>query len=203
MSEKPILLEMNGIHKSFPGVHALDGVHLDLRAGEVHALLGENGAGKSTLIKVLGGIYEKDEGDIIINGEKVEIRNVKDAEKYGVSIIHQEIVLVPEMSISDNIFLGKEEGPAYSISRSAMEKKTQELLDSFNMGLKATQMVSSLNIAEFCKIFHHIITWQRGNVTKMKNFFIFNKKKQPLLNVVALNKNYASIFCEPVGFTIL
>ena len=148
MSEKPILLEMNGIHKSFPGVHALDDVHLDLRAGEVHALLGENGAGKSTLIKVLGGIYSKDEGDIIINGEKAEIKNVKDAEKYGISIIHQEIVLVPEMSISDNIFLGKEEGPAFSISRSAMEKKTQELLDSFNMGLKATQLVSSLNIAQ-------------------------------------------------------
>ena len=148
MSEQPILLEMNGIHKSFPGVHALDDVHLDLRAGEVHALLGENGAGKSTLIKVLGGIYSKDEGEIIINGEKVEINNVKDAEKYGISIIHQEIVLVPEMSISDNIFLGKEEGSPVHISRAAMEKKTQELLDSFNMNLRATQMVSSLNIAQ-------------------------------------------------------
>ena len=139
---------MNGIHKSFPGVHALDNVHLDLYPGEVHALLGENGAGKSTLIKVLGGIYTKDEGEILIDGKKVEINSVKDAEKYGISIIHQEIVLVPEMSISDNIFLGKEEGSSFMISRAAMEKKTQELLDSFNMGLKATQLVSSLNIAQ-------------------------------------------------------
>lgn len=145
---EPILLEMNGIEKNFPGVRALDNVHLDLRAGEVHALLGENGAGKSTLIKVLGGIYKKDGGEIIINGEKATINDVKDAEKYGISIIHQEIVLVPEMTITDNIYLGKELGPAVRISRAEMQKTTQELLDSFEMGLSATDKISSLNIAQ-------------------------------------------------------
>jgi len=146
--KEPILLEMNGIQKIFPGVHALDDVHLDLRAGEVHALLGENGAGKSTLIKVLGGIYQKDGGEVIINGEKAEINSVKDAERYGISIIHQEIVLVPHMTIADNIFLGKETGPAAMIDRGGMLKKTQELLDSFDMGLSASAQVSSLNIAQ-------------------------------------------------------
>ena len=145
---EPRLLEMNGIQKYFPGVHALDDVHLDLLSGEVHALLGENGAGKSTLIKVLGGIYAKDGGEIIINGQKAEINSVKDAERYGISIIHQEIVLVPEMTIADNIFLGKETGPAANIDRAGMLKKTQELLDSFGMGLSAGAKVSSLNIAQ-------------------------------------------------------
>ena len=145
---EPMLLEMDGIVKTFPGVRALDGVHLDLKAGEVHALLGENGAGKSTLIKVLGGIYKRDGGEIVINGEKVDINGVKDAEKYGISIIHQEIVLVPEMSIADNIYLGKELGPSGRIDRATMRKTTQELLDSFDMGLSATDKISSLNIAQ-------------------------------------------------------
>ena len=145
---EPMLLEMDGIVKTFPGVRALDGVHLDLKAGEVHALLGENGAGKSTLIKVLGGIYKRDGGEIVINGEKVDINGVKDAEKYGISIIHQEIVLVPEMSIADNIYLGKELGPSSRIDRATMRKTTQELLDSFDMGLSATDKISSLNIAQ-------------------------------------------------------
>ena len=102
------LLEMKNIHKRFPGVHALKGVSLQLKAGEVHALLGENGAGKSTLIKVLGGIYEKDEGELAINGKPVEIKNVEQARAAGVSIIHQELVLVPYLSVTENIFLGRE-----------------------------------------------------------------------------------------------
>ncbi len=147
MSE-PFLLEMNGIHKYFPGVHALDDVHMDLHKGEVHALLGENGAGKSTLIKVLGGIYTKDGGEIYINGEKAEINSVKDAQKYGISIIHQEIVLVPEMTIAENVFLGNEEGSRWRVDMRSMIQKTQELLDSFHMNLKATDKVGSLNIAQ-------------------------------------------------------
>ena len=88
MAEEKLLLQMKGIDKSFPGVHALQNMQFELRRGEVHALLGENGAGKSTLIKVLGGIYQKDEGEIFIDGQKVEINSVEDARKAGVSIIH-------------------------------------------------------------------------------------------------------------------
>lgn len=79
-------------------------VDYELRSGEVHALLGENGAGKSTLIKVLGGIYIADEGEIFIEGKKVELKGVKDAQKNGISIIHQELVLVPHMTVAENIF---------------------------------------------------------------------------------------------------
>ncbi len=107
MSEQ-ILLEMNHIRKEFPGVLALKDVSLQLRAGEVHALLGENGAGKSTLIKILGGIYSKDSGDIAIDGKTVFINSVIDAQKLGISVIHQELVLVPHMSVAENIYLGRE-----------------------------------------------------------------------------------------------
>ena len=106
--EEKLLLQMKGIHKSFPGVHALKGVDFELRSGEVHALLGENGAGKSTLIKVLGGIYHKDEGEIFVNGKPYDINSVEMARSAGISIIHQELVLVPWLSIKENIFLGRE-----------------------------------------------------------------------------------------------
>ncbi len=107
MSEQ-ILLEMKNIHKRFPGVYALKNVNFELKAGEVHALLGENGAGKSTLIKVLGGIYKADEGEIFIDGKKTEIDSVFAAQQNGIAIIHQELVLVPYMSVAENIFLGRE-----------------------------------------------------------------------------------------------
>ena len=100
MAEEKILLQMKHITKTFPGVKALSDVSLEVKAGEVHALLGENGAGKSTLIKVLGGIYHADSGEIYINGEKKEINSVPDAEKSGIAIIHQELVLVPYMTVA-------------------------------------------------------------------------------------------------------
>ena len=92
------LLEMKGICKSFNGVPALRDVQLSLESGEVHALLGENGAGKSTLIKILGGIYSKDSGEIYINGKQVQISSVKDARENGISIIHQELMMLPQMT---------------------------------------------------------------------------------------------------------
>ena len=102
------VLEMKGIKKSFSGVYALSGIDFSLELGEVHALLGENGAGKSTLIKVLGGIYQPDEGSIWINGKEAKIRNVPDARAHGIGIIHQEIVLVPYLTVAQNLFLGRE-----------------------------------------------------------------------------------------------
>lgn len=102
------LLEMRNIHKRFPGVYALLGVNLNLRSGEVMALVGENGAGKSTLINILGGIYRKDEGEILISGEPVDITNVLAARKAGVSIIHQELVLVSSLTVAENIFIDRE-----------------------------------------------------------------------------------------------
>ena len=102
------ILQMKGINKSFSGVHVLHDVSFEMRAGEVRALAGENGAGKSTLMKILGGIYDCDSGEILIQGGKIGIGSVQDASRHGVSIIHQEIVLVQDMTVGENIFLGRE-----------------------------------------------------------------------------------------------
>ncbi len=147
MNDK-ILLEMHHIHKRFAGVHALNDVSLTLKAGEVHALLGENGAGKSTLIKVLGGIYHADEGEIFIDGKKVEIKEVKDAQNNGIAIIHQELVLVPHMTVAENIFLGRELGKGIMINRASMNVQAQKLLDENQVNIKADMLVGKLTIAQ-------------------------------------------------------
>ena len=103
------LLQMKNVSKSFPGVKALEDVRLEAYSGEVLALLGENGAGKSTLMKILSGVYHKDSGSIFIQGTEVEIKGIKDAEKHGIAIIHQELSLLPNLKIWENIFLGNED----------------------------------------------------------------------------------------------
>ena len=143
-----VLLRMEHIHKRFPGVYALNDVSLELRAGEVHALLGENGAGKSTLIKVLGGIYSADEGEIYVDGKKVQINGVKDAQKNGVAIIHQELVLVPHMTVAENIFLGREFGSGILVDHKKMTEDAQALLDAHEMNVNANALIKDLTIAQ-------------------------------------------------------
>ncbi len=143
------LLSMNRITKSFPGVNALKEVAFHLKPGEVHALLGENGAGKSTLIKVLGGIYQSDDGEIFVNGRKVNIEKVTDAQKNGISIIHQEIVLVPYLSIAENIYLGRE--PLTStgfIDMEKMIKDSKKYLDDFGLDLNPRMIIKGLTVAQ-------------------------------------------------------
>ena len=147
MSEQ-YLLEMKGIHKSFPGVKALQNVGLQLKAGEVHALLGENGAGKSTLIKVLGGIYHAEEGEIYIDGQKAAIDGVVAAREAGISIVHQELVLVPYMTVAENIFLGREPGSKMNINRKQMTEEAQKLMDTYEMNINADTLVEHLTIAQ-------------------------------------------------------
>ena len=112
-----VLLEMKSITKTFPGVKALDNVNLKVEEGEIHALVGENGAGKSTLMNVLSGIYPHGtyEGDIVYDGEVCEFHNIKDSEKKGIVIIHQELALIPYMTIGENMFLGNEQGSKWCI----------------------------------------------------------------------------------------
>ena len=102
------ILEMKGIHKYFPGVHALNDCHFELGAGEVHALIGENGAGKSTLMKILSGVYTKDEGLILLDGEEINIGSTLEAQHLGISIIHQEINLMQDLTVAENIYIGRE-----------------------------------------------------------------------------------------------
>ena len=132
--EADILLAMEGISKRFPGVQALDNVSFYLKRGEIHALVGENGAGKSTLMKILAGIHEKDSGFIRINGECLDFHGPKEAEKAGVAIIHQELSLFPELSVMDNLFLGREECNGWGIlKKNIMRKRAYELLSRFGL----------------------------------------------------------------------
>ncbi len=147
MSRQP-LLEMKNIRKQFPGVLALNNVSIEIRAGEVHALLGENGAGKSTLIKILGGIYSLDEGQILINGENVQIKNVHDSQLQGISVIHQELVLVPKMTVAENIFLGREPVKKAVVDKKNLNRKASGLLSDFDLDIDPESLVESLPIAE-------------------------------------------------------
>ena len=104
------LLEMRHINKFFPGVKALHNVDFTLRKGEIHALMGENGAGKSTLIKVLTGVYASDGGEITVDGKKVQIRSPQDAQNNGISTVYQEISLCPNLTVAENMFIGREKG---------------------------------------------------------------------------------------------
>ena len=104
----PVLLEMHGIVKEFPGVRALDGVDLGVRAGEVHCLLGQNGAGKSTLIKVLGGAHRPDAGEVVWDGRPVDFASPHAADVAGIAVIHQELDLVPGLSVAEHVVLGRE-----------------------------------------------------------------------------------------------
>ena len=131
-----ILLEMKNITKTFPGVKALDNVNLKVEEGEIHALVGENGAGKSTLMNVLSGIYPYGsyEGDIIYNGEVCQFHTIKDSENKGIVIIHQELALIPYMTIAENMFLGNERGTKYKIDWNETNSRSSELLKT--VGLK-------------------------------------------------------------------
>src|SRR5215212_6552871 len=125
------LLTMRGITKRFPGVVALKDMSLELRGGEVLALMGENGAGKSTLMKILGGAYPPDEGELLIDGQSVVLKGIADAKRRGIAMIHQELMLVPQLSIASNIFLGNERkgwGLFKKLNRSEMNQEAEALL---------------------------------------------------------------------------
>lgn len=141
------VLEMRGIDKSFPGVHALQGVDFTLRKGEIHALMGENGAGKSTLIKVLTGVYTKDEGHIVLEGSDKEaaIRSPQDAQRLGISTVYQEITLCPNLSVAENMYIGRTENVYQNWKK--INSDTEKILKSLDIPAKATQQLGSCSIA--------------------------------------------------------
>ena len=147
---RPPALEMRGIRKTFPGVVALDAVDFTVEAGDVHMLLGENGAGKSTLMKILGGAYRKDAGDIRLNGVPVEISSPRDAINLGIRIIYQELNLVAQLSVAENIFLG--ELPTRrlpgAIDWPELHDRTKRLLTDLGMTLDPRAPVGSLGLAQ-------------------------------------------------------
>ncbi len=143
------LLRMEGISKSFSGVRVLNRVELTVKHGEVHALLGENGAGKSTLIKILGGAYTKDEGTIYIEGNKTEITSVESARNHGIRVIHQELMLIPYMTVAENIFLGQEpKTKRGTVDTEKMNRDTAAFLKEMELDIQPEEQVGRLNIAK-------------------------------------------------------
>jgi ribose transport system ATP-binding protein len=142
------ILEVFGLRKTFPGVVALDNVDFDLRRGEVHALLGANGAGKSTLIKIIAGLYQADAGEIRIDGQHVAIRDTQTAKDLGISVIYQDLALAPNLSVAENLFLGRELlTPLGLIDWRRTKAKAQRLLDRVGADIATDAMVSNLSIA--------------------------------------------------------
>ena len=142
------LIEAKGIYKSFSGVPVLQDVRFEVKAGEVHALMGENGAGKSTLIKIITGVYTKDDGQIFWEGNPVEINSYQDCQKLGVACIYQELSVIPPLTVAQNVFLGREPRKGVFIDYAKMNKMTQELIDKYQFPLKPTTIVDNLGIGQ-------------------------------------------------------
>lgn len=150
MDNKKPLLEMINVSKSFPGVKALQNVNLKAYGGEVMALLGENGAGKSTLMKILSGVYKKDEGQILIDGKEVTVKGIKDAAELGISIIHQELSLLPNLTVWENIFLGCEKRSSLTrrLDKSHMIGESKKLLAEIGLSIDPTTTTGRLSVGE-------------------------------------------------------
>src|SRR5690606_31860018 len=140
------VLELKNITKEFPGVKALDNVQFTLKKGEIHALMGENGAGKSTFIKVITGVHTPDEGEIFLNGEKVEIKNPKDALRMGIAAIYQHVTNYPDLSVTENIFMGHEKinKRTRKIKWKEMHQEAKALLESLGSDLNPKTEMGSL-----------------------------------------------------------
>ena len=147
--EQPALLEMRGITKEFPGVKALDGVSLTVRAGTVHALMGENGAGKSTLMKCLFGIYSKDSGTITLEGKEVNFKSSKEAMENGVAMVHQELNQALTRTVTDNLWLGRyPKVGGIMVSESIMRKRTKEIFDELEVHVDPKAIMSTLPVSQ-------------------------------------------------------
>lgn len=142
-----VVLEMKGITKKYPGVIALDNVDFTVREGSIHALMGENGAGKSTLIKVLTGVIKKDTGSMILDGKELDIHSVYEANKNGISAVYQELDLIPELSIAENIFMGREILKQKRIDWKKTQEEAKKSLESMGIDLDVTQKLSKVSTA--------------------------------------------------------
>ncbi|OIU88198.1 sugar ABC transporter ATP-binding protein [Microbacterium sp. AR7-10] len=142
------ILRMEGISKGFPGVQALQDVHLEVHPGEVLVLVGENGAGKSTLMKILSGIYTRDAGTITFEGEQIELTGPLQAQQLGITIIHQELNMMPDLTVAQNIYIGREPKTGPFLSERALNRRTEELLQRLDIKLDPRRKVGDLTVAE-------------------------------------------------------
>lgn len=142
------ILEMSGIYKSFGKVQALKDVYFDLRPGEVHALMGENGAGKSTLMKILCGIYSKDKGTVIVSGEEINYTTPKEAQEGGIAIVHQELNMMNELTVAENIFIGRENTKGLLIDDKSLNQKAKELFDLLKVDINPKSKVGDISVGK-------------------------------------------------------
>ena len=149
-----VILTMKDIDKSFPGVHALDHVNFEVRRGEVHALMGENGAGKSTLMKVLTGIYQKDSGSITYKGQEVAFHNTREAQDNGIVIVHQELNMVGDLTVAQNIFIGREPKKGIRVDDKKMIEDSKKLFKDLNIEIDPREKMSNLTVGkqQMCEI---------------------------------------------------
>jgi ribose transport system ATP-binding protein len=143
-----IIVKMEHISKSFPGVRALDDVKFELRAGEVMALLGENGAGKSTLVKILSGVYTRDSGSMNILSKEYGDLTPRQAQSLGVAIIHQELNMCRHLSVAENIFLGREKSAFGTLSNKLMAREAKKILDDLKINIDPGQIVGELPVSK-------------------------------------------------------
>ena len=143
----PELLEIRGLEKSFPGVRALQGVDFTVRAGEIHALMGENGAGKSTLIKVLTGVYDRDAGTSLLHGQPIRPGSPREAERAGISTVYQEVNLIPHLSVAENICLGRQPSAFGFLQWGAIRRRAEKALARLDLNLDVSRQLSSYSIA--------------------------------------------------------
>ena len=142
------LLELSGISKSFPGVKALDDVGFNLKAGEVHALLGENGAGKSTLMKIISGIYQRDSGSYRLEGREIDELTPKKAQELGIAIIHQELNMCTDLTVAENMFLGREANTRGVIRQREMDRQAAEILKKLKIDIDPRTVVKKLPVSK-------------------------------------------------------
>ena len=201
------LVEMTNISKSFPGVKALDNAQLNLYEGEVLGLLGENGAGKSTLMNVLGGIYKPDTGNIKIDGQEVTIGSVVEAQKLGVAFIHQEIALVPYLSVAENIFLGRELKSAGMVDKRRMYREAKQWLDMVGLDVNPATMVCRLSIgrqqmveiAKACSLNMKLMIMDEPTSSLSENeveslFKMINSLKERGIGIIYISHKLSEIF---------
>ena len=143
-----LLLALQGVTKEFPGVKALQGVSFDLRAGEVHAVCGENGAGKSTLMKIISGVYQRDAGEIVYKGETVRFTSTLQSEAAGIAIIHQELNLIPHLSVAENIYLAREPRRGFLVDRRKLYADSKRCLDRLGVDIDPNALVRTLSVAQ-------------------------------------------------------
>ncbi|HHV09137.1 MAG TPA: sugar ABC transporter ATP-binding protein [Clostridiales bacterium] len=202
-----VLVEMKDIMKTFPGVKALDNAQLTLYEGEVLGLLGENGAGKSTLMNVLGGIYRPDSGEIRIDGQDARIDNVVAAQNLGIAFIHQEIALVPYLSVAENIFLGRERMTAGMVDKNKMYREARQWLEMVGLDVNPATMVNSLSIgrqqmveiAKACSLNMKLMIMDEPTSSLSEKevellFAMINRLKEKNIGIIYISHKLSEIF---------